>query len=387
MILNTFTFMVIASACQNGYIIIIAVFTKIQTFAIFLMVPTEKPSSQTDRSGDPLDLSIVVVTFNTRELTRTCLQYIEKYRDGVSSEVWVVDSASQDGTADMAAQEFPGFNLIRMQKNLGFAAANNLALRQARGRYILLLNPDAFLEARALKKAVAFMDANPKTGVLGCKLTDPDGSMQPSARMAPSLLNKFLHVSGMAARFPGSRFFGRVDYSWWDHAEPRNVGWVVGAFFMIRRETFETVGLLDDRYFLYFEEIDYCKTVHDAGWEVTFYPGISIVHLGGQSSDKNEVSSKGRQMVSIRLKSEYRYFRKYGGWFVVVAAAALEYAWNLLVLAKNALSDSPNSALKRKEALSLLSLIPSVLWNDGFGKVDEESIQPALQPAAGKTLI
>ena len=117
---------------------------------------------------------------------------------------------------------------------------------------------------------------------------------------------------------------------------------------MIRRTTFEQVGLLDDRYFLYFEEIDYCKTVHDAGWEVTFYPDIRFVHLGGQSSDKTQASTKGRQMVSIRLKSEYRYFRKYGGLFVVLATAALEYAWNLLVWAKNALSDSPNSALKRK---------------------------------------
>ncbi len=379
--------MVIASTVQNGYIIIIAIVEKIQTLAIFFMVPNENSPSPSGSPGNPLDLSIVVVTFNTRELTRTCLQYIEKYRDGVSSEVWVADSASQDGTADMIAEEFSDFNLIRMQENLGFAAANNLALRKAEGRYILLLNPDAFLEAGALKKAVEFMDAHPKTGVLGCKLTDPDGSMQPSARMAPSLLNKFLHVSGMAARFPGSRFFGRVDYSWWDHAEPRNVGWVVGAFFMIRRETLEQVGPLDDRYFLYFEEIDYCKTVHDAGWEVTFCPDIRIVHIGGQSSDKNEVSSKGRQMVSIRLKSEYRYFRKYGGFFVVLAAASLEYGWNLLVLSKNALSDSPHSALKRKEALSLLTLIPSTLWSDGFGKVDGESIQPALQAAADKTSV
>ena len=316
-----------------------------------------------------IDVSIVIVSFNTRDVTRQCLEHVQKHAAGVRQEVFVVDNASTDGSADMVAAEFPGAHLIRSDENRGFAGGNNPAMKIARGRYILLLNSDAFLAESALKKTIRYLDDHPNIGVLGCKLTNPDGTMQPSARMLPGPWNKILHITGLAARFPGSKFFGRVDYTWWDHSEPRTVGWVVGAYFLIRRETMENIGLLDERYFLYFEEIDYCLTARRAGWEVVFYPHAKIVHIGGQSTVKvpGKISAKGRQMISIRLTSEFRYYRKMYGWLRLLSIVIIESGWNATVFVKNFLSRSSEAAYKMDEARMMIQLIRRTIREDRWG--------------------
>ena len=282
----------------------------------------------------------------------------------------VVDNASDDGSADMVAAEFPRAQLIRSPENKGFAGGNNPAMKIARGRYILLLNSDAFLAEGVLEKTIHYMDDHPHIGVLGCKLTDPDGTLQPSARMLPGPLNKIFHITGLAAHFPKSKFFGRVDYTWWDHSEPRSVGWVVGAYFIIRRQTMEDIGVLDDRYFLYFEEIDYCLSARRAGWDVVFYPYASVIHLGGQSSLKTgkRVSAKGRQIVAIRITSEFRYYRKMYGWLHVLLAAGIELIWNQVVYAKNLFSRSSSAAQKRDQAGMIIELIIQTLQKDRWGR-------------------
>jgi GT2 family glycosyltransferase len=328
-------------------------------------VPLTYPSAD----NDIIDVSIVIVSFNTRDVTRQCLEHVRKHAAAVRHEVLVVDNASVDRSADMVAAEFPEVHLIRSDDNRGFAGGNNPAMKIARGRYILLLNSDAFLSEGALEKTLQYMDDHPDTGVLGCKLTDPDGTMQASARMLPGPLNKILHITGLAARFPGSKFFGRVDYTWWDHSEPRTVGWVVGAFFLIRRETMESIGVLDERYFLYFEEIDYCLTARRAGWKVVFYPHAEIVHIGGQSAVKvpGKISAKGRQMVSIRLTSEFRYYRKMYGWLRLLSIVVIEAGWNATVFVKNFLSRSSEAADKMDEARMMIQLIRRTLGEDLWG--------------------
>jgi GT2 family glycosyltransferase len=328
-------------------------------------VPQTYPSAE----NQIIDVSIVIVSFNTRDVTRQCLEHVRKHAAAVRHEVLVVDNASVDGSADMVAAEFPEVHLIRSDDNRGFAGGNNPAMKIARGRYILLLNSDAFLSEGALEKTLQYMDDHPDTGVLGCKLTDPDGTMQASARMLPGPLNKILHITGLAARFPGSKFFGRVDYTWWDHSEPRTVGWVVGAFFLIRRETMESIGVLDERYFLYFEEIDYCLTARRAGWKVVFYPHAEIVHIGGQSAVKvpGKISAKGRQMVSIRLTSEFRYYRKMYGWLRLLSIVVIEAGWNATVFVKNFLSRSSEAADKMDEARMMIQLIRRTLGEDLWG--------------------
>jgi len=319
---------------------------------------------------DRPDVSIIVVSFNTCDVTRRCLQHVQEYATEVRHEVYVVDNASTDGSADMVARDFPWVHLIRMSENKGFAAGNNVAIKKASGRYLLLLNSDAFLNQGVLADTIHYMDRNPATGVLGCKLTCPDGSMQASARMLPSALNKILHVTGLAARFPKSPFFGRVDYTWWNHSEPRSVGWVVGAYFLIRASMTKEVGFIDERYFLYFEEIDYCLAVRKAGWDVVFYPYAEVVHLGGQSAVATDqpVSGRGRQLNPTRVKSEYRYWRKFHGWSRVLTVAAIEFFWDLIVLLKNGFANSAKAQHKRKEAMAGMKLIFSTLWNDRLGK-------------------
>ncbi|UCD33766.1 MAG: glycosyltransferase [Desulfobacterales bacterium] len=317
-----------------------------------------------------IEVSIVIVSYNTKELTQKCLESVEKYGSDISNEVFVVDNASADGSADMVEKDFPWVHLIRMKENKGFAGGNNPAMKKASGRYVLLLNSDAFLSKGSLEDSIAYMDKHPKVGIMGCKLTDPDGTHQPSARMLPSPLNKTLHITGLAARYPKSKFFGRVDYTWWDHSDPKSVGWVVGAYFMIRRETINDIGVLDDRYFLYFEEIDYCLTARRAGWDVVFYPHVQIVHIGGQSASKTrqKISSKGRQMISIRITSEFRYCRKMFGWFRVLTAASIEFFWNMMVYIRNLFRRSTDAKSKRNDAKIIMGLIPLTLWKDRWGK-------------------
>ena len=328
----------------------------------------------TDLKSNPdeetIDVSIVIVSFNTKEVTRQCLEHVQKHAAVVRHEVLVVDNASGDGSADMVAAEFPRARLIRLPENKGFAGGNNPAMKIARGRYILLLNSDAFLAEGVLEKTIHYMDDHQGIGVLGCKLTDPDGTLQPSARMLPGPLNKILHITGLAARFSKSKFFGRVDFTWWDHSEPKPVGWVVGAFFLIRRETMENIGVLDDRYFLYFEEIDYCLSARRAGWDVVFYPYASVIHLGGQSSVKTgkRVSAKGRQMIAIRITSEFRYYRKMYGWFYVLTSALTELPWNTAIYLKNSFSNSSDASSKRDEALSIMRIIIRILRKDSWGR-------------------
>ena len=203
------------------------------------------------------------------------------------------------------------------------------------------------------------MDTNLRVGILGCRLTNPDGSLQPSARSLPGPINKFFHISGLAARFPSSPIFGKVDYTWWDHRTPRKVGWVVGAFFLIRRRTMEEIGLLDEGYFLYFEEIDYCLAAQRAFWKVIFYPHASVVHLGGQSTLKTpgRISSHGRQSLAIRINSEFHYYRKWYRPYRLIASTAVEYLWNGLICLKHTLRPGLDAQKKKADATAVMACI------------------------------
>jgi GT2 family glycosyltransferase len=277
-------------------------------------------------------LTIVIVSFNTQELLRRCISAVEPQSRTTSCEVIVVDNDSKDGSAEMVEVEFPEVQLIRAKSNLGFAAANNRAFSIARGRYFLALNSDAFIGADALSRAVAHMDDNPKVGLAGGRLIGLDASWQFSAGMFPSLLNKLLIMSGLAARNSKSRFFGRSIRSWADPLQPASVDWVPGAFMIARREVLEKVGYFDERFFLYFEEIDLCRRVRAAGYEVWYWPDIVVTHVGGGSAKKSpmQVSEVGTQVVLWRMRSELIYYRKHHGALGAWGAMAMETWWHRL---------------------------------------------------------
>lgn len=280
-----------------------------------------------------IDISVIIVSFNTRDLLRDCLRALFQQRGGLRLQTIVVDNASADDSADMVAREFPEVTLIRAEVNLGFGAANNRGIALATGRYIVLLNSDAFLGERALERSVARMDAEPDVGLAGGRLVGRDGEWQPSARMFPSPLNELLTISGLSARWPRSRWFGRVDRTWADPMAPADVDWVPGAYSIIRKAVLDRIGLFDERFFLYFEEVDLCRRIKAAGQRVCYWPEIEVVHIGGESSrtiTRLSFSGVGSQLTLWRMRSQALYYRKHQGLVIAWLSMRLEWLWHRL---------------------------------------------------------
>lgn len=329
-----------------------------------------EPNEKIPMTADPPpDVSVIVVSFNTRELLRECLQTLQAQAGGVTYQLIVVDNASRDGSADMVAAEFPEATLIRSAVNLGFANANNRGFAEAQGRHVVLLNSDAFLRPGALPRAVAHLDAEPHIGLGGARLVGRDDTWQPSARMFPSLLNDFLALSGLAARFPRSRFCGRMDRTWADPGEPAEVDWTPGAFTIIRREVLEQVGYFDPAFFLYYEEVDLCRRVKAAGYTIWYWPDVVVVHLGGESSktvSHVSFSSAGAQLILWRLRSGLLYYRKHHGATGAWLARQQEQWWHRLRAWKNAGKTDPASRAKAEESRAIVALLDQA-WRETRG--------------------
>ncbi len=233
-----------------------------------------------------VDVSIVIVNWNTERVLRDCLQSIYRQTTGLRSEVVVVDNASSDGSVSMIKREFPQVTIVENGRNRGFAAATNQGIGKAEGRYVLLLNPDTLILDNAIAKVVQFTDDRPEAGVVGCRILNPDRTLQQTCFMFPSVLNMFLSSTGLYKLFPHNRFFAREDMSWWDAMDERKVEVVKGCFMLVRRKAINHVGLMDEDFFLYAEDTDWCYRFHQAGWKVLFTPGAEIIHLGGASTEQ-----------------------------------------------------------------------------------------------------
>jgi GT2 family glycosyltransferase len=317
-------------------------------------------------SSSALDASVLIVSFNTRELLRECIQTVQRESNGISCEIIVIDNASGDGSADMVEAQFPEVRLMRSAINLGFAAANNRAFESARGRYIVLLNSDAFPGAGSLRLAIERMDAYPKAGLASGRLVGRDGSWQPSARMFPSPLNYLLAVSGLAAKYPHSRFFGRADRTWAGVLEPAMVDWVPGAFSILRREALERVGFFDERFFLYCEEVDLCRRIKAAKYEVWYWPDIEVTHLGGESAktlNSYQMSTAGSQIMLWKMRAVLLYYRKHHGLAGAWSVMLLETWWNRVRAFYNARSRSGDACTKIADARTSIATMRKA-WND-----------------------
>jgi GT2 family glycosyltransferase len=314
------------------------------------------------------DISVVVVSFNTRDLLRDCLVALRKESEGIATEVFVVDSASRDGSADMVEAEFPEVKLIRSSLNLGFAGANNKAFPLATGRYIVLLNSDAFLRPFALRRSIDYMDADAHIGLGGARLIGADGSWQASCRMFPSPLNDFLSLSGLAAKFPKSRFFGRQDHTWADQNVAADADWVPGAYSIIRRTVLEEVGYFDEQFFLYYEEVDLCRRIKKAGYVVRYWPDVVVVHLGGESSKtltNLTMSKSGAQLELWRMRSAFLYYRKHHG-PVAWLMKQIEAQWHRLRSWKNRLLPGAIPRTKAQESRMVIELLGRA-WRETSG--------------------
>ena len=304
-------------------------------------------------SHDVPEVSVVVINYNTGYLLDRMFAALEAAKASLRIEFIVVDNASTDNSIEILENRYPSVTLIKNPMNVGFGRANNQAIPHIRGRYILLLNTDAFVASDTLEKTVAFMSDHPRCGVLGVKLVGGDGALQPSCRYFPTPWNVFLERSGLSRLFPNHRL---VDDMTWDHGSVRQCDWVPGCYYLARSEVIRQVGLFDPRYFLYYEEVDHCRAVRAVGWQVIYYPFTEVVHIGGESAKVDgAITRVGRQISMLQIESELLYFRKYFGVSGVLANVALSMLADVLSIIKRTLKTfrirEASSALKHMSAM------------------------------------
>lgn len=234
------------------------------------------------------DIVVIVVNWNAREDLRRCLESLTAApKPGAGYSVVVVDNASGDGSAAMVASEFPDIRLQVNTENLGFSKANNQAIAQTESRYVFLLNSDAAVFPGTLDALVSYADAHPNAGVFGPKVLNTDGSLQFSCRRFPSLGAGFFRNTYLGRLFPNNKFARDYLMTDFDHAHPLSVDWVSGCAMLIRRELITEIGALDERFYMYCEDVDLCQRTWDAGREVVYVPDAVVTHAIGRSSDKN----------------------------------------------------------------------------------------------------
>ena len=258
--------------------------------------------------ADNLDLSIIIISWNTQSHLVDCLSSFGENQGKYGQEIIVVDNGSSDGSPETVEKEFPQVKLIRNEENLGFARANNIGIHKSMGRYICLINSDMVILEDCINNLVEFMEENPNVGMAGPRILNPDRTLQPSCRHLPSIWNNLCQTIGLNYIFPKFACFSEPLMKYWAHDTERKVDVLSGCFWMVRREAIDDVGLLDEDFFIYGEDIDWCKRFHKQGWDVVFYPGADAIHFHGASSSNDPV----RFYLEMQ-KADLHYWRKHHG--------------------------------------------------------------------------
>lgn len=280
-------------------------------------------------------LTVIVVSHDCRDVLLDCLDSIRASAQDVDYAVHLVDNASSDGTVEAVRQRHPWVRLTESRENLGFAKANNLVLREARTPYVLLLNPDTLVPDHAFDTCIAHLEAHPRAGMAGCRLVTGDGSPDLACRRGfPTLWDGFCRASGLSALLPRVKLFTGYNLTWMDEGEAARVDALNGAFMLVTREALEKVGLLDEGYFMYMEDMDWCWRFAKAGFEVRYCPACTVVHLKGQSSRLKSARMIHAFFDSMELFCVKNTHPEPG--LRRVAALAGIRAWKWLTLARNA---------------------------------------------------
>lgn len=255
-----------------------------------------------------LDLSVIILSFNTKDITRRCLSRLQSSVISCQSKlknkikVIVLDNASEDGSAQAIKEEFKWVKLIKSKENTGFARGNNLAMKQSSNPYILLLNSDVYLEENSLYKALAYFRVNLNCDALGARLKYSDGRLQSSAGALPNPLNIIFWILGLGGGFhpKNKRYFSKA----------HQVGWVMGAFLMLKRQVFEKTGGFDENLFMHMEEVEWCKRIKDLGHKIWYVPSVEAVHLHGASTNFDLSASFLNELKGIKyyLQNHYPQF-------------------------------------------------------------------------------
>jgi GT2 family glycosyltransferase len=287
-------------------------------------------------ANSPCQLAVILVNYQTRDDLRNCLASIFASAQRTPYEVWVVDNASPDGSAAMVARYYPQVRLIALDRNVGFARANNEAIRRSRTEFVLLLNPDTIVSDHAFDDAIDFLRATPSAGMVTCKLVKADGTLDLACRRSfPSAFDGFCRAVGLSKLFPRSRRFARYNLTFLDENETQEVDAVNGAYMMVKRKIIDEVGLLDERYFMYMEDLDWCFRFRQKGWRIYYHPSRTVIHLKGQSGKKHSTKMIRAFFESMEMFCRHNYMPRQSK--IISAATVLGIrTWRELTLFRNA---------------------------------------------------
>ncbi|MBZ5499104.1 MAG: glycosyltransferase family 2 protein [Acidobacteriia bacterium] len=326
------------------------------------MILSSAPPILPSATGPAPEISVIIVSWNACRFLEECLESLSR---GVtrSYEVIVVDNASSDGSANMVTARFPWVTLIQSEENLGFAKGNNLGIRRSRGRYLALINSDVKVLPACLDRLAAFLDDRPHVGMVGPRIMYDDGRQQSSCRRFPGLWNNICELFRLNRLFPRSAFFAGEHMFYFSYDRVCEVDVLVGCFILVRRVAVEHVGLLDESFWMYGEDLDWCRRCWSAGWKVMFYPGAEAIHYCGASSAKDPV-----RFGVAQQQARLRFWAKHYSWLAqcwFIAINAIQCCCRLFAAGFEALANKPrrqNSAVRVQMQIQCLRAIWECLF-------------------------
>ena len=290
-------------------------------------ISSSMPVTVSDPTMYPARVSVIIVVWNGKKYVRECLESLRENCRDVCDEVIIVDNASSDGSAELIAEMFPEFHLIRNSENLGFAKANNIGIAQSSGDYVCLVNSDVKFTGDCLSPMLRFLSENPEVGMVGPKMLATDGEVRRSTMRFPTVWNQFSRALGLDIVFKKSRLFGGLLMADFDHNKTTPVEVLNGWFVVARRNAIDRVGLLDPQFFMYAEDLDWCYRFHQAGEKIVFFAGAEAIHYGGASS-----SNAPLRFYLEMCRANWQYWQKHYGWLAQMAFLASSGTYHLVRL-------------------------------------------------------
>jgi len=312
-----------------------------------------------------IQLSIIIVTWNAKKYVTECLDSLQAYSNNPNAEIIVVDNASTDGTPELVRDSYPGVTLIRNEENLGFAKGNNVGIRRGTGEYVLLINSDVHVLDNCIKQIVEYMKQNPRIGLLGPKMLGADRKSYRSYMGAPTLWRAFCRALALDVLFPNSRIFGGFLMPYFKRDQVAEVDVLNGWFWAARRDALNQVGLLDETFFMYGEDIDWCIRFRQAGWKVVYYPKAESIHYGGASSSKAPL----RFYIEMQ-KANYQYWQKHYGRASQISYMFITWLEHVMRVAGHSLlfilgKKRPEAAYKAKRSLACVEWVMGIRYRSG----------------------
>jgi len=304
-----------------------------------------------------VDVSIIIVSWNAKKYLLNCLNSLLETSCRYNSEIIVVDNASTDGSCDAVLSQFPQVKLIKNKENLGFSKANNIGIRRSDSRYVCLINSDVIVLPGNIENLIEYMDKHPHVGITGPRILNPDHTLQVSCRHFPSIWNNLCQTLCLNHLFPKSRFFSEPFMNYWAHDVIRKVDAIGGMFWMVKRQALDKVGLLDEDFFIYAEDVDWCRRFHNADYDVVFCPAAEAIHYGGKSSSNAPI----KFFIEMQ-KADIQYWVKHHGKFLVVV-------YKIIVLLRHSIRAVTRTiqysfCLSRRETIrfKLKRSVACILW-------------------------